>query len=190
MPAEAMSAGAGPAEAGPAEAGPAGAVKRRAFVALGSNLGDRLGYLRGGARRLPDVVAVSAVYETVPVGGPADQGLYLNMVAELCTAASPRQLLGAARRAERWAGRARSERWGPRTLDVDVLLVGELQVRTAELQVPHPRMWERGFVLVPLGDLAPELVSGRLSPAMVAGVRRWGRLEVPPGERGAERSRR
>ena len=145
-------------------------AQQRAFVALGSNLGDRWGYLRGGLARLPDVVRVSPVYETRPVGGPADQELFLNMVAEMRTVATPHDLLAAARAAEAEAGRQRDVRWGPRTLDVDVLLVGTATVSTPELQVPHPRMWERGFVLVPLADLAPELVAGRLTDALRAGV--------------------
>ncbi|HET9059933.1 MAG TPA: 2-amino-4-hydroxy-6-hydroxymethyldihydropteridine diphosphokinase [Acidimicrobiales bacterium] len=145
---------------------------RRAFVALGSNLGDRLGYLRAGAAALPDVVAASSVYETEPVGGPAGQGPYLNAVVELRTLASPEELLSAAHVAEASAGRERGERWGPRTLDVDLLLVGDLRISSAVLEVPHPRMWERGFVLVPLGELAPELVEGVLSAQMARGVRK------------------
>jgi 2-amino-4-hydroxy-6-hydroxymethyldihydropteridine diphosphokinase len=137
---------------------------------LGSNLGDRWAYLRGGVAQLPDVVAVSSVYETEPLGGPPGQGRYLNLVAELRTAATPRDLLAAAQRAEVAAGRTRGARWGPRTLDVDILLVGELVVEEADLQVPHPRMWERGFVLVPLADVAPELVAGRLTDEMRAGA--------------------
>jgi 2-amino-4-hydroxy-6-hydroxymethyldihydropteridine diphosphokinase len=143
-------------------------IERRAFVALGSNLGDRWAYLRGGLAQLPDMVAVSPVYETGPVGGPPGQGPYLNLVAELRTAATPRELLAVARQAEAAAGRTRQERWGPRTLDVDILVVGDLVVEEADLQVPHPRMWERGFVLVPLADLAPQLVAGRLTDEMRA----------------------
>jgi 2-amino-4-hydroxy-6-hydroxymethyldihydropteridine diphosphokinase len=146
------------------------ALKRKAFVGLGSNLGDRMAYLRAGLTYLPDVVAVSPVYETEPVGGPSGQDRYLNIVAELWSSASPRQLLEAGQRAEAAAGRAREVRWGPRTLDVDVLLVGDLIVDEPDLEVPHPRMWERGFVLVPLADLAPELVGDRLTAAMRAGV--------------------
>jgi 2-amino-4-hydroxy-6-hydroxymethyldihydropteridine diphosphokinase len=134
-------------------------VGRRAFLALGSNLGDRQALLRRGVAALPDVVAVSPMYETDPVGGPGDQGAYLNLVVELDTDLSPRELLEAAQRAEAGARRVRTERWGPRTLDVDVLLVGDEVVDEADLVVPHPRMWERAFVLVPLADLAPELVS-------------------------------
>ncbi|MDQ2725400.1 MAG: 2-amino-4-hydroxy-6-hydroxymethyldihydropteridine diphosphokinase [Actinomycetota bacterium] len=145
------------------DAGPGGArpTERRAFLGIGSNLGDRRAYLEAAVAALPDVVAVSPVYETDPVGGPADQGAYLNAVVELRTSLSPHQLLGAARRAEAAAGRERHQRWGPRTLDVDILLVGELTEDDEELTVPHPRMWERGFVLIPLADLAPEMVTPR-----------------------------
>jgi 2-amino-4-hydroxy-6-hydroxymethyldihydropteridine diphosphokinase len=131
----------------------------RAFLGLGSNLGDRLAHLRAAVASLPDVVAVSDVYETDPVGGP-EQGPYLNCVAELDTDLSPRALLAAAQAAERAADRVRTVRWGPRTLDVDVLLVDDLTVDEPDLVVPHPRMFERSFVLIPLSDLAPELVPG------------------------------
>ena len=130
----------------------------RAFLGLGSNLGDRWAHLRRAVAALPDVVAVSPVYETDPVGGPEGQGPYLNVVVQLETDLAPRALLELGRRLEREAGRVRAERWGPRTLDVDVLLVGREQVDEPDLQVPHPRMWERAFVLVPLADLAPDLV--------------------------------
>ena len=130
----------------------------RAFLALGSNLGDRLAYVQGAVDGLPDVVAVSPVYETEPVGGPGGQGPYLNAVVELDTALSARELLGWCARLEAAAGRVRGERWGPRTLDVDVLLVGDEAVDEPDLIVPHPRMGERSFVLRPLADLAPDLV--------------------------------
>jgi 2-amino-4-hydroxy-6-hydroxymethyldihydropteridine diphosphokinase len=148
---------------------------RRAFLGLGSNLGDRLGQLRRAVAALPDVVAVSPVYETDPVGGP-EQGPYLNCVVELHTDLEPRQLLELAHQLERDARRVRSVRWGPRTLDVDVLLVGDVRVDEPDLVVPHPRMWERAFVLVPLADLAPELVKAR--PAPGAGVRPAGSLSL------------
>jgi 2-amino-4-hydroxy-6-hydroxymethyldihydropteridine diphosphokinase len=164
--------------------------RRRAFVALGSNLGDRWAQLESGLGQLPDVVAVSPVYETEPVGGPPGQGPYLNMVAELHTAATPFELLDAARRAEAAAGRTRSVRWGPRPLDVDILLVGDLLVDSPELQIPHPRMWERGFVLVPLADLAPEIVESHLDDGMRAGITLAGSLApdrtsaAPTGQEG------
>jgi 2-amino-4-hydroxy-6-hydroxymethyldihydropteridine diphosphokinase len=130
----------------------------RAFLGLGSNLGDRAAYLQGAVDALPDVVAVSRFYETDPVGGPEGQPPYLNAVVELDTELSPGDLLDWCRRLEAAAGRVRTERWGPRTLDVDVLLVGDLVIDEPDLQVPHPRMWERSFVLIPLAELAPELV--------------------------------
>lgn len=148
----------------------------RAFLALGSNLGDRRGYLRDAVARLPDVVAVSDLYETDPVGGPPGQGAYLNCVVELRTTLTARELLTAAQSAEGAADRTRTERWGPRTLDVDVLLVGDEVTAEPDLVVPHPRMWERGFVLVPLADLAPELVVGHLSSDIGRGVRPAGPL--------------
>jgi 2-amino-4-hydroxy-6-hydroxymethyldihydropteridine diphosphokinase len=126
----------------------------RAYLGLGSNLGDRRAHLRAAVAALPDVVAVSPVYETEPVGGPAGQSPYLNVVVELDTDLSPRQLLGLGRELEAAAGRVRTEPDGPRTLDVDVLLVGDLTVRDDDLVVPHPRMWQRRFVLAPLADLA------------------------------------
>ncbi len=133
----------------------------RAVVGLGSNLGDRRARLTDAVAALRargDVVAVSPVYETEPVGGPAGQDRYLNVVVELVTADGPRQLLARCRELERAAGRVRTVRHGPRTLDADVLLVGDEVVAEPDLQVPHPRMWERRFVLAPLADLAPELV--------------------------------
>ncbi len=145
----------------------------RAFLGLGSNLGDRWAHLRAAVAGLPDVVAVSAVYETEAVGGPPGQGPYLNAVVELDTELSPRRLLDVGRRLEESAGRVRSERWGPRSLDVDVLLVGDLAVDEADLKVPHPRLWERAFVLAPLADLAPELVP---TPVDDPTVRRAGSL--------------
>ncbi|MDQ1374459.1 MAG: 2-amino-4-hydroxy-6-hydroxymethyldihydropteridine diphosphokinase [Actinomycetota bacterium] len=145
----------------------------RAFVALGSNLGDRWANLRSAVARLTDVVAVSSVYETDPVGGPEGQGAYLNAVVELDTDLSPRQLLELGQRLEQAAHRVRVERWGPRTLDVDVLLVGDIVVDEPDLQVPHPRMWERAFVLVPLAELAPDLVP---SPPSGTDVRQAGTL--------------
>ncbi len=133
----------------------------RAYLGLGSNLGDRRAHLRRAVADLPDVVAVSPVYETDPVGGPAGQGPYLNLVVALDTDRTPRQLLDLAHQLESDAGRVRTERHGARTLDVDILLVGDLCVDEPDLVVPHPRMWERRFVLVPLADLA----AGSVRPA-------------------------
>jgi 2-amino-4-hydroxy-6-hydroxymethyldihydropteridine diphosphokinase len=131
----------------------------RVFLGLGSNLGDRKQHLcravkaleRHGLRRL------SSVYETDPVGGPA-QERYLNLVAELDTDLGPRDLLAVCRGLEAAAGRVRDVRWGPRSLDVDVLWVEGVTVDDPDLQIPHPRMWDRRFVLAPLRELAPDLV--------------------------------
>jgi 2-amino-4-hydroxy-6-hydroxymethyldihydropteridine diphosphokinase len=131
----------------------------RAFLGLGSNLGDRRRYLRDAVETLRGVglVAVSPVYETDPVGGPIDQDRYLNLVVELHTDRTPHELLGVCRRLEAAAGRVREERWGPRTLDVDVLWVEGTVVDDPDLVVPHPRLWERRFVVAPLHDLAPDV---------------------------------
>ena len=132
---------------------------KRAFLALGSNLGDRRALLAGAVAAMGDVVAVSPVYETDPVGGP-EQGPYLNIVVELETVRSARELLARALALEAEAGRRRRVRWGPRTLDVDVLWVDGETTDDPDLRVPHPRMYERGFVMVPLADLAPDLAAG------------------------------
>ena len=131
----------------------------RAFLGMGSNLGDRWAYLRDAVDSLADVVAVSSVYETDPVGGPADQDAYLNLVVELDTELTARQLMSVGQRLQAAAERVQAERWGPRTLDVDVLWIDGVTVDEPDLQVPHPRMFERRFVLAPLAELAPELVT-------------------------------
>ena len=131
----------------------------RAYVGLGSNLGDRAAHLLLGLSalsRLPKthLLKLSPVYETDPVGPP--QPPYLNMVAELETELSPKGLLAEMLRIEKALGRERRERWGPRTLDLDLLLYGDLVLEEEGLSVPHPRLHERAFVLVPLLDLLPE----------------------------------
>lgn len=148
----------------------------RAFLGLGSNLGDRWTYLRHAVANLPDVVRISPVYETEPVGGPPGQGPFLNVVVELSTERTPRQLLHTAQAAEQAAGRVRNGRWGPRTLDVDVLLFEDHYVNEPDLVVPHPRMWERPFVLIPLADLAPDLVGDRRPDPVASNVRQVGTL--------------
>jgi len=135
----------------------------RAYLGLGSNLGDSSAHLRAAVAALPDVVATSPVYETEPLGGPPGQQPYLNLVVELDTDLTPRELLQLGHRLEEAAGRSRHEKDGPRTLDVDILLVGALTVQEPDLIVPHPRMWQRRFVLVPLSDLAEGEVR-RLGP--------------------------
>ncbi|MDZ7676542.1 MAG: 2-amino-4-hydroxy-6-hydroxymethyldihydropteridine diphosphokinase [Acidimicrobiales bacterium] len=130
----------------------------RTFLGLGSNLGDRRGQLRTAVASLPGVVAVSDVYETDPVGGP-DQDRFLNLVVEIDTDLTPHELLGVCHRIEAAAGRVRDVRWGPRTLDVDILWMEGVTVDEPDLEIPHPRLWVRRFVVRPLRDLAPELVA-------------------------------
>jgi 2-amino-4-hydroxy-6-hydroxymethyldihydropteridine diphosphokinase len=152
---------------------------RRAFIGLGSNLGDRRALLAdavAGLRRGGDVVAVSPLYETAPVGGPAGQDDYLNVVVELRTADTPRALLERSQALEAAAHRERVERWGPRTLDADVLWVEGEEVDEADLTVPHPRLWERRFVTAPLADLAPDLVTSAQVEASGGEVARMGSL--------------
>lgn len=151
----------------------------RAFLSLGSNLGDRGAYLARGLRIVSgaDEAEVSAVYETDPVGGVA-QDLFWNVVVLLYTSATPEALLARCQAAEEAAARERTVRWGPRTLDADVLLVGDEVRATPTLTVPHPRMWERRFVLAPLAELAPELVSADQLAAAEGEVRRLGTLQT------------
>lgn len=135
---------------------------QRAYLGLGSNQGDRLASLQGAVDGLAatpgvNVAVVSPVYETEPVGGPP-QNEYLNAVVGVDTSLSPRDLLDVAKRLEAAAGREPSgERWAPRPLDVDLLLVGHDVVSEPDLVVPHERLFERHFVLAPLADLDPAL---------------------------------
>ncbi len=139
---------------------PPGVLPRSVLVALGSNLGDRAGNLRRGLELLArepgvEVVRVSEVLETEPVGGPS-QGPYLNTAAEVVTTLGPRDLLAAIHRTEAALGRVRTVRDGPRTLDLDILLFADEVVREPGLEIPHPRMLERSFVLDPLVRIAPD----------------------------------
>ena len=128
----------------------------RAFIALGSNLGDRESYLRLAVAGLSPIVAQSQVYETDPVGGPDDQGAYLNMVVELETTLDPFALLRRCQRIEGEAMRQRVVHWGPRTLDIDIVLYDDVVIESPELVVPHPRFAERRFVLTPLSEIAAD----------------------------------
>lgn len=133
----------------------------RAALALGSNLGDRRGHLEraiAALRTRTRVMAISSFHETEPVGGPAGQGLYLNAAVVLETDLTPDALLELAREIEAAAGRERTEPWGPRTLDVDLLLCGDAVIRTPDLEVPHSRLAGRLFVLAPLREIAADWV--------------------------------
>jgi 2-amino-4-hydroxy-6-hydroxymethyldihydropteridine diphosphokinase len=142
----------------------------RAFLGFGSNLGDREAYIRDAVRQVPDLLRVSPLYESYAEGGPPGQGPFLNCVAEMDTSLTPRMLLKWCQGREMLANRKRDVRWGPRTLDVDVLLYGELEVREPDLEIPHPRMWARPFVIAPLADLDPKLIK--------YGVEQWARPKV------------
>lgn len=161
----------------------------KATVSLGSNLGDRFQYLQNALDSLnaatgTQVHSVSPVFETDPVGGP-DQGPYLNAVAVVKTILSPEQFLAVTQRIELEQDRERNERWGPRTLDIDLLSMDDEVRDTAELVLPHPRAHERAFVLLPWSLLDPDyVIPGKASVAQllenveVKGVRFRNDLEL------------
>ncbi|MDN5347921.1 MAG: 2-amino-4-hydroxy-6-hydroxymethyldihydropteridine diphosphokinase [Clostridia bacterium] len=145
-----------------------------AYLGLGSNLGDRMAYLRRAIDLLGQeegmcVEQVSSWYETSPVG-KADQAWFLNCVVKVATTLAPRQLLHTAQKIESLLGRVRLERWGPRTIDIDLLLYDEVSLNEPDLVLPHPRLLERAFVLKPLAEIAPDLVlPGGLTAREAAG---------------------
>ncbi|TNJ62517.1 2-amino-4-hydroxy-6-hydroxymethyldihydropteridine diphosphokinase [Paenibacillus hemerocallicola] len=159
-------------------------LRKEAYIGLGSNLGDRETYLQDAIRELGlhplvDVVRVSDIYETEPVGY-ADQGRFLNMVAVVSTTLPPASLHHHMKEIEDGLGRIRTIRNGPRTVDLDLLLMDDNVLDTSELIIPHPRMWERAFVLVPMRDAAkgkPHLlatIAGHLDRLEgKEGVTRW-----------------
>ena len=133
-----------------------------AWVGIGSNIGDRLGYIRRALKLMARVAdteidEVSSVYDTLPVGS-IGQARLLNAVARLSTTLEPLELLRALLSIEDECDRVRHGVWGPRTLDLDLLLYDDHEVVSEELTLPHPRAQERGFVLIPLAELAPDLV--------------------------------
>lgn len=133
-----------------------------AYLGLGTNLGDREGHLRAALKELAglptmEIAAVSSIYETAPVG-LTDQPDFLNLVVSVRTALSPRELMDALLHIENKMGRVRTVRWGPRVIDLDLLLFGESVVEIPGLSVPHPRLRERSFVLLPLAEIAPDLI--------------------------------
>ncbi len=141
----------------------------KTYLGLGSNLGDRMGFLRHGVRgvsHLGRIEGLSRIYETGPIGGP-EQPQYLNRVVSLVTDLSPDELLRHCQIVEYQAGRQRGIRFGPRTLDVDILLYGEQVTRRDALTIPHPRLAQRRFVLDPLFELAPDLVLPTGEPVAV-----------------------
>lgn len=144
-----------------------------AFISLGSNIGNRLEYLQQAVDLLQqiehvNVANMSSVYETDPVGYE-DQAAFLNMVVEIKTILTPHEILKKCNEIEAKLGRKRDIRWGPRTVDLDILLYNEENVKTEDLIIPHPRMMERGFVLIPLVELQANLVDPQ-SKQLIADV--------------------
>lgn len=156
----------------------------RVFVGLGSNMGDKAGYIYRALNMLGDspgveIQALAPFYRTEPVGY-TEQDWFLNTVAEIRTSLGPRELLAEMLEIEDRLGRKRTIRWGPRVVDLDLLLYGRQVISEPGLEVPHPRMCERAFVMVPLADLAPHLV-------LPGGKRAAELAEVLKGEQEIER---
>jgi 2-amino-4-hydroxy-6-hydroxymethyldihydropteridine diphosphokinase len=154
-----------------------------AYLGLGSNLGNRLAFLRGGRDNLVSRFDIhlrraSGVYETEAVGGPADNPPFLNAVVEIDTPLSPRELLAACLAVEDEFGRTRPTEWAPRTLDIDLLLYGDAVIDEPDLRIPHPHLQERAFVLAPLNEIAPELMHPVLHKTIAALA---GELQLPAG---------
>lgn len=160
--------------------------EQTAFLGLGANLGEPTATLRAAREALaglPDtrLLACSSLYRTTPVGGPADQPDYLNAVVALATTLPPARLFARCLAVEECFGRRREERWGPRTLDIDLLLFDGLVLDTPGLVVPHPRLHQRRFVLEPLCELAPRLshpVLGVSLDRLLAELADPGRVEL------------
>lgn len=164
---------------------------KQAWIALGSNIAPRETYLQQAIQMLSEheeikLNQVSTVYETEPVGYE-NQDQFLNLVAEVETSLDPMELLRICQKIERDLGRKRIIRWGPRTVDLDILLYSTENMNVEELILPHPRMHERAFVLVPLAEIAPELLLkdkrvqewlDTLPAQDVQGVRSWGSLNI------------
>lgn len=155
----------------------------RAYLGLGTNIGDRGANLERAIELLTagselTLKARSSIYETMPVGVEG-QPKFLNMVIAVETELSPHKLLELGKSVEKAMGRKPGPRWGPRVIDVDLLLYDNVQVQEAELTIPHPRMWQRAFVMVPLAEIAPDLVGpggltvGALARQADGDVRQW-----------------
>ena len=156
-------------------------------IALGSNLGDRPGNLTFALtllREFVDNIETSSIYETPP-WGILDQPRFLNQVVRGSTSLAPMRLLARLKRIEQEMGRQKTVRFGPRVIDLDILLYGERVIHYRRLQVPHPRMLERAFVLVPLAELSPGLVipgSGRPVKEILSTLDQAGIVRVEPAK--------
>ncbi|MFP7273235.1 2-amino-4-hydroxy-6-hydroxymethyldihydropteridine diphosphokinase [Bacillus safensis] len=136
-------------------------MNNTAYIALGSNIGKKETYLKEAVKKLHEhpevqVELISSIYETVPVGYE-NQDDFLNMAVKITTSLRPEELLSLTQKIEQELGRTREVRWGPRTADLDILLYNRENIETEQLVVPHPRMYERLFVLVPMSEICPEI---------------------------------
>lgn len=143
------------------------------YIGLGANIGDSRATIVEALKRLNELANltvnnVAPLYRTAPIGY-TEQNYFINTVAEVSTTLTPRQLLAALQQIEHYLGRVRVVRWGPRTVDLDILLYGDQEIMEPELQIPHPRMAQRAFVMVPLADLNPGLVIGGQKAQLLAG---------------------
>lgn len=166
----------------------------RAYLALGSNIGERQDYLARAIQALQEksgitVTKLSAVYETDPVGF-VDQAAFLNMAVQIETDLTPSALLSAVLEIEQQLGRVRTMRWGPRTIDIDILLYGSEQIDLPDLVIPHPAMAERAFVLIPLRDVweggVLPVFQKTIDNCLIfcedgKGVRKWGKIDWETG---------
>ncbi|MFC0559615.1 2-amino-4-hydroxy-6-hydroxymethyldihydropteridine diphosphokinase [Halalkalibacter alkalisediminis] len=145
-------------------------MSHNVYIALGSNIGDRYEHLMSAIELLKEQPRIqfltsSSIYETEPVGY-VDQQSFLNMVVAVTTTLGPRELLAVTQSIEERCGRTRDVRWGPRTIDLDILLFDQENMVMENLSIPHPRMWERAFVIVPLMEVYPDLYATHLKQSI------------------------
>lgn len=159
-----------------------------AYISIGSNMGDRVNFFKKAVQLLHDdkriaIAEISSLYETDPVGY-TEQNMFLNAVLKVKTSYKPEELLEKCLEVERTLGRKRETRWGPRTLDLDILLYNHENIETENLSVPHPRMLDRAFVIIPLLELDPDIMLPKMNTPLnhvlkeikdKEGVRLWKR---------------